>query len=86
MAPLQSGNDTTDTDATELSRMRAAHAKRGHALRDHVSAVRQQVEAIDLSGLDKLLGEYDEDEQAGDRENSDASRDAAASKPNSPKA
>lgn len=73
MAPLQSGNDTPDTDATELSRMRAAHAKRGHALRDHVSAVRQQVEAIDLSGLEKLLGEYDEDE-AGSRD--DTSRDA----------
>lgn len=78
MAPLQSGNDTPDTDATELSRMRAAHAKRGHALRDHVSAVRQQVEAIDLSGLDKLLGEYDEDE-ADSRD--DTSRDTAKPAP-----
>jgi hypothetical protein len=83
MAPLNSGNDTTETtDAAELSKLRAAHTKRGHALRDHVSAVRQQVNAIDLTGLDNLLGEYDEDEQAGDRENSETSRDGGTSKPN----
>ena len=46
---------TTDTDAqAEVTRTSAAFSRIAHSFEDHLSAVRQQIDKIDLSGLYSL--------------------------------
>jgi hypothetical protein len=78
-----------NTAAADLEKARAQYAQTANAMRDHLNAVRQQIEAIDLSGLDRLAAELDAttgDSQAASGASGDATTtgtdgEAAAASP-----